>query len=70
MSSPLFCHFLISPNIRLSALFSDTLSLCSSPSVKDQVSHSYKTTGKIMVLYILISVILETICFLNNLGPR
>jgi hypothetical protein len=30
------------------------LSLCSSPKVRDQVSHPYSTTGKITVLYILI----------------
>jgi hypothetical protein len=38
------------PNILLSTLFSNTLSLCS----RDQVSHPYRTIGKIMVLYILI----------------
>jgi hypothetical protein len=31
-------------------LFSNTLSLCSSLSVRDQVSHPYKTTGIIMVV--------------------
>jgi len=45
---------LLGPNILLSAMFSNTLNLCSSFSVKDQVSNSYKTAGKIMVLYILI----------------
>ena len=45
---------LLGPNILLNTLFSNTLSLRSSPSVSDQVSHSYKTTGKIMVLYISI----------------
>jgi len=29
----------------------NTLILCSSFSVRDQVSHPYETTGKIMVLY-------------------
>jgi polysaccharide pyruvyl transferase WcaK-like protein len=33
-------------NIFLRTLFSNTLSLCSSLSVRDQVSHPYKTTGK------------------------
>jgi hypothetical protein len=42
------------PNILLSTLFSNTLSLCSSHNVRDQVSHPYRTTGKIIVLYILI----------------
>jgi hypothetical protein len=38
----------------LSALFSDTLSVCSSLNVRDEVSHPYRTTGSIIVLYILI----------------
>jgi hypothetical protein len=37
-------------------LLSDTFNLCSSLTVKNQVSHPYKMTGKIMVLHILISV--------------
>jgi polysaccharide pyruvyl transferase WcaK-like protein len=43
----------LGPNIPLSTLFSNTLSLCSSLNVRDQVSHQYKTSGRIMVLYIL-----------------
>jgi len=35
-------------------MFSNTLSFLSSRNVGDQVSHPYKTTGKIIVLYILI----------------
>jgi hypothetical protein len=54
------CNFLhspvtsspLGPTIPLRTLFCDTLSLCSSLSVRDQVSHPYKTTGRIMVLYI------------------
>jgi hypothetical protein len=57
LSSPL-CSFLYSlvdssllgPNILLSTLFSKTLSLCSSLNVRDQVSHPYRTTGKIKVM--------------------
>ena len=45
---------LLGSNILLTTLFSKTLSLCSSPNVSDQVSHPYKTTVKIVVLYILI----------------
>ena len=45
---------LLDPNILLNTLISNTLSLRSSLSVGDQVSHPYKTTGKIIVLYILI----------------
>jgi len=42
--------FLLGPNILLSTVFSNTRSLCSSINVSDQVSHPYKTTGKIIVL--------------------
>ncbi|PNF26626.1 hypothetical protein B7P43_G10242, partial [Cryptotermes secundus] len=42
---------LFGPNILLNALFSNTLSLCSSLNVRDQVSHPYRTTGKIIILY-------------------
>ena len=56
------CSFLHSPvtlyllgrNILLNTLFSNTLSLGSSLNVSDQVSHPYKTSGKIIVLYILV----------------
>ena len=44
---------LLGPNTLLSILFSNTLSLRSSLSVSDQVSHPYRTTGNIIVLYIL-----------------
>ena len=40
---------LLGQNIPLSTLFSNTLSLFSSLNVSDQVSHPYKTTGKIML---------------------
>ena len=46
---------LLGPNILLKTLFSNTLSLCSSLHVSDQVSHPYKTTGKIIVLYVFMS---------------
>ena len=45
---------LLGSNILLSTLFSNTLSLCSSHNVDDQVSDPYKTTGKIIVLCILL----------------
>jgi len=45
---------LLGPNILLNALFSNTLSLSSFLNVNDQLSHPYKTIGKIIVLYILI----------------
>jgi hypothetical protein len=51
---------LLDPNILLSTLFSNTLSLCSSLRVSDQVSHPYKTTGKIIVLCTLVFVFLDS----------
>ena len=42
---------LLGPNILLNTIFSNTLSFLSSRNVNDQVSHPYKTTGKIIVLY-------------------
>ena len=51
---------LLGPNILLNTLFSDTLSLRSSLSVSDHVSHPHKTTGKITVLYIIIVKFLDS----------
>ena len=45
---------LLGSNIRLSILFSNTLSLDSSLNVRDHASQPYSTTGNIIVLYILI----------------
>ena len=45
---------LVRPNILLNTLFSNILSVRSSVNVKDQVWHPYKTSGKIIVMYILI----------------
>jgi hypothetical protein len=51
---------LIRPNSLLNTLFSNTLSLCSSHNVRDQVSHPYRTTGKITVVYILVFMFLDS----------
>ena len=50
---------LLGPNILLNTMFSYTLNFLSSRSVSDQVSHPYKTTGKIIVLCILIFKFLD-----------
>ena len=42
---------LLGPNNLLNTLFSNTLSLRSSLSVSDHVSHPYRTTGKIIFMY-------------------
>ena len=62
--SSLFLHSpvpssLLGPNINLSTLFSNTLGLRSSLNVSDQVSHPYKTTGKIIIPYILMFIFLD-----------
>jgi hypothetical protein len=49
----------LGPNILLTTLFTNTLNLCSSLSVTDQVPHPYKRIGKIILFYILIFKHLE-----------
>ena len=51
---------LLGPNILLNTLFSNTLSPHSSLSVGDQVSHPHKTTGTIILPYILIFKFLDS----------
>jgi hypothetical protein len=51
---------LLGPNILLRTMFSDTLSLCYSISVRDQVSYPHKTTGTIMVLRTLTFTFLDS----------
>jgi hypothetical protein len=51
---------LFGPNVLLSTLFSNTLSQCFSLNVRNQVSRPYRTTGKTIVLYILISMFFDS----------
>ena len=57
--SPITSSLLI-PNIILNTIFSNTISFLPSLNVSDQVLHPYKTTGKIIVLYILIFNLLDS----------
>jgi hypothetical protein len=47
-------------NILLNTIFSNTLSLRSFLNIRDQVSHPYRTTGKIKFLYIPIFMFLDS----------
>jgi len=52
---PTFSSFYLgSQNGVLSTIFSSTLSLCPTLTVTDQVSHPYKTTNNIRLLYAVI----------------
>jgi hypothetical protein len=51
---------LLDPKIHLRTLFSNILILCFFLNVGDQVSCPYKTTGRIMVLYILTFTFLDS----------
>ena len=60
-----FLHFpvsssLLDPNIFLSTLFSNTVSLLSSLNVCEHVSHPYNTTGRIVLLCTLIFKLLDS----------
>ena len=54
---------------KVTKLFSNTLSLRASINASDQVSHPYKTTGKITVLYILIRYALHILNNRDEYGP-
>jgi len=48
------------PSVFPSSLLPNTLRLCDSLSLRDQVSHPYKTTSKIVVLFTRILIFLLT----------
>jgi hypothetical protein len=56
----LILHSSLVQTFILGLLFSNTLSLCSNLTVRDQVSHPYQTTSRIMVLYILTFTFLDS----------
>jgi hypothetical protein len=58
---------LLGPNFLLNALCSHTLNPSSSLRVKDEFSHPYKTTGKIIVLNCLIVCLFS---FINHAYER
>jgi hypothetical protein len=51
--SPISCHFI---PLLYSTLFSNTFHLWPSLNARDQVSHPYRTTGKITVLFLIVYV--------------
>jgi hypothetical protein len=55
-----FTFSLIGSDILLSFPLPNIFSLCSALNVKDQVLQVYKTKGKIIVLYILIFMFLDS----------
>ena len=57
---PLSCYFFLRrPKCLPQHLFLNTFSLYCSFTLRDQVLHPYKTTGKIIVPYILIVIFLD-----------
>jgi hypothetical protein len=58
LEPPAVCY-LLGTNIILSTLFSNILNLFSFRRVRDQVSQPFKTTGKIIVVYMFIFTFLD-----------
>jgi len=51
-------------------MLSNTLSFLSHRNAKDQVSHQYRTTGKILILYIFIFKFLDSILEEKHPAPN
>jgi len=60
---------LLGPNILFNTLFSNTLSLCSSLNVSDQVWHPYKTRDNIIVIFIVKPKKNMELLFLDQTSP-
>jgi hypothetical protein len=59
--SPPSGHFILfDPNITFSTIFSNILSLCPPINVRHQAPHICRTTAKIMVLYFLIFIFVDS----------
>jgi hypothetical protein len=61
---------LLAPNILLSTLFSNNLSLHSSLNVSDQVSNPYKTTGTMLYISVLRQMTKETKLISHNITAK
>jgi hypothetical protein len=55
---------LLGPDILLRTLFSNTLSICCSLNVRDQVSHPYKTTDRILSVFYTLKHAYGTIMYI------
>jgi len=60
---------LLGHNIFLSTLFSNTLSPCTSLNMTNQVSHPYRTAGKIIVMYFNLHIPREQTVTQNVVAP-
>ena len=49
--------FLLGPNILLNTLLSNTLNLCASLNLSGKLSHPYRATDKIIIVYILVFIV-------------
>jgi hypothetical protein len=59
--SPASYHFIpLRSKYSLQHMFSNTISLYSSLNIRDQISHPYRTTDKIIVFHILIFMFLDS----------